>query len=140
MLAQAAVRYTGQGPQVKLLGCWVLSVGQYGPATKLFLRFVFRSATLVSMGPRLNYLGISFSAIFVMKVFRLFVLCGSGRQGSTMNINFRTFVLSIDDHPFQSETANDSTTYITSVDATATRKERKCDPSKRVCLCGHYSL
>ena len=59
-----------------------------------------------------------------------------------MNINFRTFGLSIDDRPFQSETANDSTTNITSADATATRKQQKCEPSKRVliCLCGHYSL
>ena len=89
--------------------CFQISnVGQYGPTIKLFRYFIL--GDLGQYGPP-------------MKVFGHFVLCGSGRQGSTTNINFRTFVLSIDDHPFQSETANDSTTYITSADATATRKE-----------------
>ena len=58
--------WCSQGPQIKLFGCLVGSQRWSAwTATKLFLCFVFRSATLVSMGPRLNYLGILFSAILV---------------------------------------------------------------------------
>ena len=76
MFAQSALRDTGQGTQIKLFGCWVLNVGQHGPAIKLYVGqywppmkifwcLVLRSAKMVSMVPRLNYLGISFLAISV---------------------------------------------------------------------------
>lgn len=140
--------WCSQGPQIKLFGCLVGSQRWSAwTATKLFLCFVFRSATLVSMGPRLNYLGILFSAILVSMGLRW--KC-SGTSFSVAVVDRDPRRIYIFEHSFCQSTITlfspklPTTRLRTSLLLMRPQQEKnlKCDPSKRVliCLCGHYSL